>query len=39
MHVPTEIPDLSDDDQAMLAYIGGETSAFDTLYARNESAL
>ena len=27
------------DDQLMLAYVGGNTSAFDTLYARHESAL
>ncbi|MGJ7508182.1 sigma-70 family RNA polymerase sigma factor [Variovorax sp. GT1P44] len=39
MHVPTEIPGLSDDDQAMLAYVGGDTSAFESLYSRNESAL
>jgi RNA polymerase sigma factor (sigma-70 family) len=39
MHAPTEIPDLLDDDQAMLAYAGGDTTAFDVLYARNESAL
>jgi RNA polymerase sigma-70 factor (ECF subfamily) len=39
MHAPTEIPGLHDDDQAMLAYAGGDTAAFDALYARNESAL
>jgi RNA polymerase sigma-70 factor (ECF subfamily) len=27
------------DDQLMLAYVGGDTSAFDMLYARHESAL
>ena len=39
---PAAIPDVFDampDDQLMLAYAGGDTSAFDALYARHESAL
>ncbi|MDM0077311.1 sigma-70 family RNA polymerase sigma factor [Variovorax sp. J2P1-59] len=42
MRAPTEIPSLDDatpDDELMLAYAGGEASAFDALYARNERAL
>ena len=39
---PAAISDALDampDDQLMLAYAGGDTSAFDALYARHESAL
>lgn len=39
---PAAISDALDampDDQLMLAYAGGDTSAFDVLYARHESAL
>ncbi|MDM0105196.1 sigma-70 family RNA polymerase sigma factor [Variovorax sp. J22R24] len=42
MREPTAIPSLDDalpDDELMLAYAGGEPSAFDALYARNERAL
>jgi len=42
MPAPTAIPSLdgtSPDDELMLAYAGGEASAFDALYARNERAL
>jgi RNA polymerase sigma factor (sigma-70 family) len=42
MLAPTAIPNLHDampDDQLMLAYARGDTSAFDALYARHESAL
>ncbi|MDM0049105.1 sigma-70 family RNA polymerase sigma factor [Variovorax sp. J22R115] len=42
MPAPTAIPSFdgtSPDDELMLAYAGGEASAFDALYARNECAL
>ena len=33
------LPDAMPDDQLMLAYAGGDTGAFDVLYARHEGAL
>ncbi|MES1265202.1 MAG: sigma-70 family RNA polymerase sigma factor, partial [Variovorax sp.] len=42
MLAPTAISSLHDampDDQLMQAYAEGDTTAFDTLYARHESAL
>ena len=36
---PAEVPDAMPDDQLMLAYAGGDTGAFDVLYARHEGAL
>src|ERR1700739_1733822 len=42
MFAPDAIPaplDAMPDDQLMLAYAGADTSAFDVLYARHESAL
>jgi RNA polymerase sigma-70 factor (ECF subfamily) len=42
MLAPTAIPSLHDampDDQLMLAYARGDTTAFDALYARHESGL
>ncbi|SCK38584.1 RNA polymerase sigma factor, sigma-70 family [Variovorax sp. HW608] len=32
-------PDATADDQLMLAYVGGDASAFDVLYARHESGI
>ena len=37
--VPDAMPDAMPDDQLMLAYAGGDTGAFDVLYARHEGAL
>ncbi|MDM0120850.1 sigma-70 family RNA polymerase sigma factor [Variovorax sp. J2L1-78] len=37
--VPDVMPDAMPDDQLMLAYAGGDTGAFDVLYARHEGAL
>ena len=37
--VPDVVPDAMPDDQLMLAYAGGDTGAFDVLYARHEGAL
>lgn len=37
--VPDAMPDAMPDDQLMLAYAGGDTGAFDLLYARHEGAL
>ena len=37
--VPDVLPDAMPDDQLMLAYAGGDTGAFDVLYARHEGAL
>ncbi|MGJ7487645.1 sigma-70 family RNA polymerase sigma factor [Variovorax sp. LT2P21] len=37
--VPDAMPDAMPDDQLMLAYAGGDTNAFDVLYARHEGAL
>lgn len=37
--VSDAMPDAMPDDQLMLAYAGGDTSAFDVLYARHEGAL
>ena len=37
--MPDAMPDAMPDDQLMLAYAGGDTGAFDVLYARHEGAL
>jgi len=37
--LPERLDATADDDQLMLAYVGGDASAFDLLYARHESGI